>query len=674
MNRFVIASTQDCMGCHACEIACVISHNDERYPDSAAVFQPRIKAFNTPTLRAAVTCRHCEDAPCASVCPTQALIRKDNSIQLVQEKCIGCKSCVLACPFGAMSMVTSPVDNSAIAHKCDLCADRPEGQACVEACPTQALQLVSEQTLTARRQEKQQAMALRSSAHWQRETPVLKTLTTHPLSKRKNWPRRDAEKKPLTQRTSTFDEIYHGFSMQQTEDQADRCLSCGKRAICEWTCPLHNNIPELLSLAKQGRILEAVELSHQTSSLPEICGRVCPQDRLCEGACTLGKEYGAITIGNVERYITDTAIEMGWSPDMTHVVPSGKRAAIVGAGPAGLACADVLARNGVQAVVFDRHPEIGGLLTFGIPSFKLDKDVLIHRREVFSAMGIEFRLNTEVGKDISLAQLLDDYDTVFLGVGTYRSMKANIDNEEAPGVFDALPFLIANTKHVMGLPELEDEPYISMAGKRVVVLGGGDTAMDCLRTSVRQGAVSVTCAYRRDEANMPGSKKEVKNSREEGVEFLFNVQPQKICLNEQGEVCGISLIRTELGEPDASGRRRPRPIPGSEFVQPAEAVITAFGFQSHSMPWLEDADIGLDNWGYITAPLDSQIPCQTNHPRIFAGGDAVRGADLVVTAIADGRKAALGMIATMGLTAITGAIPAHPQRPEMNATREEIRS
>ncbi|MBI0549929.1 formate-dependent uric acid utilization protein AegA [Pectobacterium parmentieri] len=674
MNRFVIASTQDCMGCHACEIACVISHNDERYPDSTTVFQPRIKAFNTPKLRAAVTCRHCEDAPCAGVCPTLALIRKDNSIQLVQEKCIGCKSCVLACPFGAMSMVTNPMNNSTIAHKCDLCADRPEGQACVEACPTQALQLVSEQTLATRRQEKQQVMAQRSAAHWQRETPVVKALTLNPLSKRKNWPRRDAEKKPLAQRTTTFDEIYHGFSVQQTEDQADRCLSCGKRAICEWTCPLHNNIPELLSLAKQGRILEAVELSHQTSSLPEICGRVCPQDRLCEGACTLGKEYGAITIGNVERYITDTAMKMGWSPDMTHVVPSGKRAAIVGAGPAGLACADVLARNGVQAVVFDRHPEIGGLLTFGIPSFKLDKDVLIHRREVFSAMGIDFQLNTEVGKDISLAQLLDDYDTVFLGVGTYRSMKANIDNENAPGVFDALPFLIANTKHVMGLPELDDEPYISMAGKRVVVLGGGDTAMDCLRTSVRQGAISVTCAYRRDEANMPGSKKEVKNSREEGVEFMFNVQPQKICLNEQGEVCGISLVRTELGEPDASGRRRPRPIPGSEFVQPAEAVITAFGFQSHSMPWLEEADVDLDNWGYITAPLDSQIPCQTNHPRIFAGGDAVRGADLVVTAIADGRKAALGMIATMGLTAVTGALPAHPQRHEINAVREEVRT
>ncbi|MEH2922048.1 formate-dependent uric acid utilization protein AegA [Samsonia erythrinae] len=674
MNRFVIASVQDCMGCRACEIACVISHNDERYPDSDAVFQPRIKAFNTPKLRAAVTCRHCEEAPCASVCPTQALIRKDNSIQLIQEKCIGCKSCVLACPFGAISMITNPTDNRTVAHKCDLCAERSQGQACVEACPTQALQLFSEQSLAAHRQEKQQMTALRSSAYGQHETPQRKKITSNPLSKRKNWPRRDAEKKPLSHRKSTFDEIYYGFTPRQTEDQAGRCLSCGKRAICEWTCPLHNNIPELLNLAKQGRILEAVELSHKTSSLPEICGRVCPQDRLCEGACTLGQEYGAITIGNVERYITDTAMEMGWSPDMTHIASSGKRAAIVGAGPAGLACADVLARNGVQAVVFDRHPEIGGLLTFGIPPFKLDKRVLARRREVFSAMGIEFQLNTEVGKDISLSQLLEDYDTVFLGVGTYRSMKAGIENETAPGVFDALPFLIANTKHVMGLPERDDEPYISMAGKRVVVLGGGDTAMDCLRTSIRQGALSVTCAYRRDEANMPGSKKEVKNSREEGVTFMFNVQPQQVCLNEHGEVCGIRLVRTELGEPDASGRRRPRPIPGSAFVQPAEAIITAFGFQAHPMPWLDEAEVGLDRRGYITAPRNSQIPCQTRHPRIFAGGDAVRGADLVVTAIADGRQAALGMLTTMGMTARADAMPAQPEHNKMNAICEERRS
>ncbi len=365
-----------------------------------------------------------------------------------------------------------------------------------------------------------------------------------------------------------------------------------------------------------------------------------------------------MTVGNIERYITDTAMSMGWQPDLSQVKPTGKRAAIIGAGPAGLACADVLARHGVQAVVFDRHPEIGGLLTFGIPTFKLDKSVLSRRREIFSAMGIEFRLNTEVGTDISMAQLLAEFDTLFVGVGTYGSMKAGLENEDAPGVYDALPFLIANTKRVMGLPELPNEPYVSMQGKRVLVLGGGDTAMDCLRTSIRQGAVSVTCAYRRDEANMPGSRKEVKNAREEGVEFLFNVQPLKICLNDDGEVCGVSLIRTEMGEPDASGRRRPKPVAGSEFVQPAEAVITAFGFQTHNMPWLQDAHIELDRWGCImtTKPGDKH-PCQTSHPQVFAGGDVVRGADLVVTAIADGRKAAQGMLRVMGLECQDMSLP-----------------
>ncbi|PWC19756.1 formate-dependent uric acid utilization protein AegA [Brenneria corticis] len=671
MNRFVIANSQDCIGCRACEIACVISHNNDQYPTSAGMFQPRIKAFNTPGLRSAVTCHHCEDAPCASACPTQALVQQDDSIQIIKEKCIGCKNCVLACPFGAMSVVTDAANDAAMAHKCDLCAGRPQGQACVEACPTQALRLISEQTLESRRREKQQSMASRSASPWQHPAPALKAAESNPLHKRKNWPRLDAEKKPLPRRKTTFDEIYHGFTPQQTQDQADRCLSCGKHSVCEWTCPLHNNIPELLSLAKQGRILDAVELSHRTSSLPEICGRVCPQDRLCEGACTLGKEYGAVTVGNIERYITDTALEMGWTPDMSRVRPSGKRAAIIGAGPAGLACADVLTRNGVQAVVFDRHPEIGGLLTFGIPPFKLDKQVLARRREIFSEMGIEFRLNAEVGKDISLTHILQEFDSVFVGVGTYRSMKAGLENEDAPGVFAALPFLIANTKRVMGLPELKDEPYISMAGKKVVVLGGGDTAMDCLRTSIRQGAVSVTCAYRRDEANMPGSKKEVKNSREEGVDFMFNVQPQEICLNEQGEVCGIKLVRTELGAPDASGRRRPRPIPGSEFVQPADAVIVAFGFQAHSMPWLEEANVSLDRWGHITAPAGGRFPCQTNHPQIFAGGDAVRGADLVVTAIADGRKAAMGMLEMMRLTSATSAAPAISSTADVNASPEE---
>jgi len=326
----------------------------------------------------------------------------------------------------------------------------------------------------------------------------------------------DPPKKPLKIRKIEFVEIYEPFSATQAASQADRCLSCGN-PYCEWKCPVHNYIPNWLKLANEGRIMEAADLAHQTNSLPEVCGRVCPQDRLCEGSCTLNDEFGAVTIGNIERYISDKAIEMGWKPDMSHVLPTGKRVAVIGAGPAGLACADVLTRNGVKAVVYDRHPEIGGLLTFGIPAFKLEKEVMVKRRGIFSEMGIEFQLNTEVGKDIAMETLLSEFDAVFLGVGTYQSMRGGLENEDAPGVYDALPFLIANTKQLMGYQAEQHEPYVSMEGKRVVVLGGGDTAMDCVRTSIRQGATEVICAYRRDEANMPGSKREVKNAREEGV-------------------------------------------------------------------------------------------------------------------------------------------------------------
>ncbi|CQR22232.1 glutamate synthase subunit beta [Yersinia enterocolitica] len=390
--------------------------------------------------------------------------------------------------------------------------------------------------------------------------------------------------------------------------------------------------------------MEAADLAHQTNSLPEVCGRVCPQDRLCEGSCTLNDEFGAVTIGNIERYISDKAIEMGWKPDMSHVHPTGKRVAVIGAGPAGLACADVLARNGVQAVVFDRHPEIGGLLTFGIPAFKLEKEVMIKRRKIFSEMGIEFQLNTEVGKDITMDALLQEYDAVFLGVGTYQSMRGGLENEDASGVYDALPFLIANTKHLMGYDAAPHEPYINMQGKRVVVLGGGDTAMDCVRSSIRQGATDVVCAYRRDEANMPGSKREVKNAREEGVEFKFNLQPLSIEVNSNGKVCGVKMVRTQLGAPDAQGRRMAEQIPGSEHVLPADAVVMAFGFRPHSMEWLAAHDVALDKQGRVVAPERTDNAFQTSNPKIFAGGDIVRGSDLVVTAIAEGRKAAEGIM------------------------------
>ena len=300
----------------------------------------------------------------------------------------------------------------------------------------------------------------------------------------------DPRKKPISSRKQSFVEIYEPFSQNQVNSQSDRCLDCGN-PYCEWKCPVHNYIPQWLKLIRNGRILEAAELSHRTNSLPEVCGRVCPQDRLCEGACTLNEEFGAVTIGNIEKYITDTAFAQGWKPDMSYVVWTDKKVAIIGAGPAGLGCADILVRNGVKPVVFDRNPEIGGLLTFGIPSFKLEKSVMENRREIFTEMGVEFKLNTEVGKDISLDEIIAEYDAVFIGVGTYQSMRGNLENEDAEGVYDALPFLIGNTNRVMGYDEAQ-QPYISMANQKVVVLGGGDTAMDCVRTSIRQNAAHVT--------------------------------------------------------------------------------------------------------------------------------------------------------------------------------------
>ncbi|MGF1741067.1 FAD-dependent oxidoreductase [Vibrio profundum] len=451
----------------------------------------------------------------------------------------------------------------------------------------------------------------------------------------------DPAKKPIKSRKIDFVEIYKPFTKQQATAQADRCLDCGN-PYCEWKCPVHNYIPQWLKLANEGRIFEAADLCHQTNSLPEVCGRVCPQDRLCEGACTLNDDFGAVTIGNIEKYITDKAFKQGWKPDMSKVEWTDKKVAIVGAGPAGLAAADILARNGVKPVVYDRYPEIGGLLTFGIPSFKLEKSVMTRRRQIFSEMGVEFKLNVNVGKDIPFNELIEQYDAVFLGVGTYKNMRAGLENEDAAGVYDALPFLVSNTYQVMKLDQ--PQPHIDMSGKKVVVLGGGDTAMDCVRTSIRQQAKHVICAYRRDEANMPGSRREVKNAKEEGVEFMFNLQPLSIEVNKAGQVTGVHVVKTALGEPDEAGRRRPEPVAGSEHLLSADAVIMAFGFQPHKMAWLESFDVELDQWGRIKAPSDQAYNYQTSNEKIFAGGDAVRGSDLVVTAIDEGRKAAEGIL------------------------------
>jgi glutamate synthase (NADPH/NADH) small chain len=452
--------------------------------------------------------------------------------------------------------------------------------------------------------------------------------------------RQDPQKKDMEARTNEFVEIYQPYTKVEVAEQSHRCLDCGN-PYCEWKCPVHNFIPNWLELITDGKIFEAAELSHQTNSLPEVCGRVCPQDRLCEGACTLNDGFGAVTIGNAEKYITDTAFAMGWKPDMSKVVWTDKKVAVIGAGPAGIGCADILVRNGVKPVVFDKYPEIGGLLTFGIPEFKLEKTVLSRRREIFTEMGIEFRLNTEIGKDISMEELLAEYDAVFMGMGTYTYMKGGFEGEDLDGVYDALPFLVANVNRNLGF-EKDPADFISVAGKRVVVLGGGDTAMDCNRTSIRQSASSVSCAYRRDEENMPGSKREVVNAKEEGVEFLFNRQP--VAIVGDGKVEGVKVVKTALGEPDENGRRSPQVIEGSEEILPADVVLVAFGFNPSPADWFGDSAVEINSWGGVIAPEEQQYKFQTTNPKVFAGGDMVRGSDLVVTAIWEGRQAAEGIL------------------------------
>lgn len=452
----------------------------------------------------------------------------------------------------------------------------------------------------------------------------------------------DPPKKAIEQRKINFVEIYQPLSTDQSAGQADRCLDCGN-PYCEWQCPVHNYIPQWLELVTEGKIFEAADLCHQTNSLPEMCGRVCPQDRLCESACTLNEDFGAVTIGNIEKYITDTAFAQGWKPDLSDVVKVNKRVAVIGAGPAGLSCADVLTRNGIDAVVYDKHAQIGGLLTFGIPSFKLEKDVIQTRREIFEGMGIEFRLNVNVGVDITIDSLSEEYDAVFLALGTYTDMTGGFEHEGAAGVYTALDFLIGNTQNLMKITE-NAKPFVSFENKKVIVLGGGDTAMDCVRTSIRQSATEVTCAYRRDEANMPGSPREVQNAKEEGVNFQFNIQPLDIAVDKEGNACGVKFVKTQLGAADAKGRRSPEPIAGSEFIMEADAVVIAFGFLPSPPQWMKDAGVEIDKRGLVLAADSSEFALQTTKQNIFAGGDMVLGSDLVVTAVDQGRKAAIGIL------------------------------
>lgn len=468
-------------------------------------------------------------------------------------------------------------------------------------------------------------------------------------------PRTDPAKIPVEQRTKEFKEIYAAFEPKGAAQQAGRCLACGN-PFCEWKCPVHNYIPNWLKLIQDGKLFEAAELSHKTNSLPEMCGRICPQDRLCEGACTLNDGLGAVTIGSIEKYITDEALKQGWKPDMSRVRPTGRRVAVIGAGPAGLACADVLVRNGVTPVVYDKYPRIGGLLTFGIPPFKLEKEVVEKRREIMEYMGVEFRLGVEVGKDVSFAELESQYDAVFLGLGTYRYVKGEFPGENLPGVYEALPYLVSNINQELGLPQTVGAPgsegtgeFQSMVGKRVVVLGGGDTSMDCVRTAIRQGATSVTCSYRRDEENMPGSRRDYKNAKEEGVKFLFNRQPIEVVADAAGNVAGVKVVETRLGAPGPRGRRVAEPIPGTEQIIPADAVIIAFGFLASPPEWFRKHGIETHANGRVRVTAAAQRPFQTTNAKVFAGGDMVRGSDLVVTAVFEGREAAKGILKQLGV-------------------------
>jgi glutamate synthase (NADPH/NADH) small chain len=450
--------------------------------------------------------------------------------------------------------------------------------------------------------------------------------------------REDPDVYPLEVRRTEFREIYKPFEPEEASEQAERCLDCGN-PYCEWKCPVHNYIPNWLKLAGEGRIMEAADLCHETNSLPEVCGRICPQDRLCEQACTLATGFGAVTIGAIERYIVDEAIRQGWRPDLSHVRTRPWSVGIVGAGPAGLACADVLTRNGISVTVYDRYPEIGGLLSFGIPDFKLELGVMRRRREILEGAGVHFRLNCEIGRDIQANELESMHDALFFGLGTYRPVEASLPGVEQGGIVPALAYLIGQTSYMYQL-DVPGYPHIDLSGEQVLVLGGGDTAMDCVRTAIRQGAESVYCVYRRDRENMPGSPREVSHAMKEGVKFEFNAQPLRM-IHEDRKLTGLEIAKTRLIASD-EGRARPEVIEGSETVLPATALIFAFGYRPSPPTWLEGIGVSTEEDGRVR--IEERLPGQTSNPAVFAAGDMVRGSDLVVTAIADARTAAESII------------------------------
>lgn len=451
------------------------------------------------------------------------------------------------------------------------------------------------------------------------------------------WARIDRElppKRSASERVADFLEIYALYDEATARAQASRCIQCPKPS-CVQGCPLHNRIPEWLELTAEGRFLEAAAISRTTSNLPEICSRVCPQEKLCEGACILHGHAEPVAIGAIERFINEAAFR-AHAVELTTAPANGRRVAVVGSGPGGLACADELAQLGYAVAVFESQLLPGGLLVNGIPAFKLEKTIVARRIEVLRGRGVQFRLGVRVGWDVSLHDLLRQHDAVFLGVGAQQAKPLDTPGADLRGVLQSLPFLIQKN---VDSPLLDLDP-IDVEGKRVVVLGGGDTAMDCLRTALRCGAASAVCAYRRDLANMPGSRKEYANALEEGATFEFLANPVALDGDAAGRVAAVRCVRMELGAPEAGGRRKPRPVAGSEFTLPADLVLVAYGFDPVAFPADSDfARLRTNEWGALVVD-ENQM---TNLPGVFTGGDAVRGPSLVVHAVRDARKAAAGI-------------------------------
>jgi glutamate synthase (NADPH/NADH) small chain len=443
-------------------------------------------------------------------------------------------------------------------------------------------------------------------------------------------------KRDLSARRSDFGEIYREFAAEAAAEQSSRCSQCGV-PFCSVHCPLNNNIPDWLKLTAEGRLEEAYEVSSATNTFPEICGRICPQDRLCEGNCVIEKGFESVTIGAVEKYITDTAWEKGWVRPPTPRQELPYSVGIIGAGPAGLAVAERLRLRGYQVHVYDRYDRVGGLMIYGIPNFKLEKEVVLRRWQQYEAGGIQFHLNTVVGQDISLAELRARHDAVFIGTGVYKPRDIECVGSGLGGIVPALDYLTASNRDNLGDSVAEfASGALNAKGKRVVVVGGGDTAMDCVRTAVRQGATSVTCLYRRDKANMPGSMREVKNAEEEGVEFTWLAAPEAFLGDET--VTGVRAVRMHLGLPDATGRQQVAPIAGSHFTIPCDLAIKALGFDPEDLPLaFGEPALPVTKWGTLKVHHRTMM---TELPGVFAGGDIVRGASLVVWAIRDGRDAA----------------------------------